>query len=152
MNEEIFKYLNKHNIKLNFEAVKNYASSQLFISPLNTSDLAEFTKYFGKYYIDNKKEFYELYNAGTLAMKIIILKSLSYTSDIDTMDFLLDKVTSVELLESDAAYSSLKEITKIDPAAELGKEKYNIDVIFYFRNYISEIKNKKNKLQGGFAP
>ncbi|MCL2155984.1 MAG: hypothetical protein FWH53_09995 [Leptospirales bacterium] len=145
-NEEIFKYLNKHNIKLNFEVIKNYASSQLLVSPLISVGLTEFIKYFGGYYIDNKKEFYKLYNSVNLAMKIIILKSLSYTDDIDAMDFLLDKVTSIELLESEAAYSSLKKITKIDPAFELGKEKYNVDVILYFREYISKIKkDKKNK-------
>ena len=142
-NEEVFKYLNKHNIKLHFEAVKNYASSQVFISPLKIADLTEFIKYFGKYYIDNKKEFYELYNTGNLSMKIAILKSLSYTDDVDAMEFLLDKVTSVEMLESEAAYSSLQKITKIDPASALGKEKYNIDVIFHFREHIGEIKKQK---------
>jgi hypothetical protein len=139
-NEGTFKYFNKHNIKLNFEVIKNYAPSQLLISPLSIANLTEFIKYFGGYYIDNKKEFYELYNSGNLTMKITILKSLAYTDDTDAMEFLLDKVTSVELLESEAAYSSLKKITKIDPALELGKEKYNVDVILYFREYISEIK------------
>ena len=143
MNEEIFKYLNKHNIKLDFEVIKNYASSQLLISPLASADLTEFIKHFGGYYIDNKKEFYELYNSFNLSMKIVILESLAYTDDTDAMDFLLDKVTSVELLESDAAYSSLKKITKIDPALGSGKEKYNVDVIMYFREYISEIKKGK---------
>jgi hypothetical protein len=141
-NEEIFRYLNKHNIKLNFDVIKKYAASKLFISPLSTDGLTEFIKYFRGYYIDNKNEFYELYNTSNQTMRIIILKSLSYTDDVDAMDFLLDKVTSIELLESEAAYSSLKEITKIDPAFELGKEKYNIDVILYFRDYISEIKKR----------
>ena len=142
-NEEMFRYLNKHNIKVNFEVIKNYASAQLFISPLSTENFTEFIKYFGGYYAENKKAFYELYNTANMTMRIIILKSLSYTDDTDAMDFLLDKATSIELLESDAAYTSLKAITKIDPAFELGKAKYNVDVIMYFRNYISEIKNIK---------
>ena len=149
-NEEIFKYLNKHKIKLNFEVIKNYTSSQVFISPLNIADLTEFIEHFGGYYTDNKKEFYELYNTGNLTMKLIILKSLAYTDDIDAMDFLLDKATSVELLKSEAAYSSLKRITKQDPALELNKEKYSVDVILYFRDYIAELR--KGKLQGGSAP
>ncbi|MCL1865608.1 MAG: hypothetical protein FWF73_07335 [Spirochaetes bacterium] len=144
-NEEIFKYLNKYNIKLNFEVIKNYASSQLLTSPLSSADLTEFIKYFGGYYRDNKKEFYKLYDETNLTMKIVILKSLSYTDDTDTMEFLLDNVTSIERLESEAAYSSLKTITKKDPSFELGKEKYNVDVILYFRDYISEIKNDRKQ-------
>ncbi|MCL1833633.1 MAG: hypothetical protein FWG49_03935 [Leptospirales bacterium] len=143
-NEEIFRYLNKHNIKLNFEVIKDYASSQLSISTLSAAELTEFIKHFGGYYIDNKKEFLKLYDTPNLSMKIVILKSLSYmesyTADTDAMNFLLDKITSVEQLESEAAYESLKKLTSIDPAFELGKDKYNIDVILYFRNYISELK------------
>jgi hypothetical protein len=144
-NEEIFNYLDKHNIKVNFEVIKNYASAQLFISPLSTANLPEFIKYFGGYYKDNKKEFHELYNTANLTMRIIILKSLSYTDDVDAMNFLLEKVTSIEMLESEAAYSSLKKLTNIDPALELGKAKYNVDVIMYYRNYISEIKKDIKK-------
>lgn len=139
-NEYIFRHINKRNIKLNFETLKNYMVSQLSVSPPYSSDMGHFARHLGSYYKDNKKEFYELYQSGNEPLKIIILKSLAYTDDIDAVDFLIDKITSVERLRSETAYSSLKTITGKDPAAVLNKERYDIDVILFFRDYSAERK------------
>jgi hypothetical protein len=139
-NEYIFSHLYRKNIKLNFEVLKEYAVSQLIVTPPDAAGLAEFTRYFGSYYPDNKKEFFELYKSGNETIKIIILRSLAYSKDIDSLNFLINKLTSVERLLAEAAYSSLRIITGKDIAAELNKEKYDIDVVLFFRDYASEMK------------
>ncbi len=135
--EYIFSYLNKKNIKLNFKFLENYAVSQLSDFPSDPAYLNEFTKHFGSYYIDNKNDFFTLYKSGNKTIKITILKSLAYTDDVDAVNFLINKITSVEKLYSDTAYNSLKIITGKDPAAELKKDKFDFDVVLFFRNYAS---------------
>ena len=119
--------------------LKDYTESQFSASTADSNTLPEFIKHFGSYYSENKDGFYELYNLENEPLKLLILKSLAYTEDNEALNFLIDKITSVERARSDAAYYSLKKITGKDPAASLKKEKYDIDVVFFFRNYISQM-------------
>ena len=134
-NEYLFRHLNKRNIKLNFDVLKSYAESQFSRIPTGTVDLPQFTRYLGSYYSENKKDFYGLYESGNEPMRIAILKSMAYTHDTDAVNFLINTLTSVDQLRAEAAYNSLKIITGSDPAASLKKEKYDIDVVLFFRNY-----------------
>jgi len=136
----IFRYLNKRNITLDFKMLKGYAVSQLENVPSYSSGLDEFSKHFGSYYTDNKKEFFELYKSGNDLMKVTVLNSLAYTDDIDAVNFLIDKLTSIDRLLSDAAYNSLRTISGKDPSANLKKAKYDIEVVLYFRDYASRMK------------
>ncbi len=138
--EYLFSYLNKRNIKLNFEVLKNYAISQLSNSTSDSNRLNEFSRHFGSYYPENKKEFFRLYLSGNNTLKITILKSLAYTNDIDAVNFLIDKITNIERLFSETAYNSLKKISGKDPAADLKKEKYDLEIVLFFRNYASAMK------------
>jgi hypothetical protein len=138
--EYIFEYLNRKKIKLNFETLKNYLITQMLTIPGNTVNLHEFTRYLGLYYSDYKNDFYEMYKSGDEPVKLIILESLGYTDDVFAVNFLTDKLTSVERLRSEAAYSSLKKITGEDPASVLKTEKYDLAVILFFRDYASKMK------------
>lgn len=139
-NEYIFRYINRRNIKLNFSVLKDYLVSQLLVSPPDTIGLDQFSRHFGFYYEENKEEFFNIYQYGNESLKIVILKSLAYTEDKDAVHFLIDKLTSIEQLRSDTAYNSLRTITGKNPAADLKKEKYDIDVIMFFRNYTVKMK------------
>lgn len=139
-NEFIFRHINRRNIKLSFPVLKEYAVSQLSASPPETTGLDQFARHFGFYYNENKKEFFNLYQSGNEPLKIIILKSLAYTDDYDAALFLIDNLTSIERLRSDTAYNSLRTITGKNPAADLNKEKYDFDVIMFFRNYADKMK------------
>ena len=138
--EYIFKYLNKRNIKINFEMLKKYTLFQIVVGQPDLSSLKEFKIHFASYYDDHKKEFYEIYNTDNTLVKVLVLNCLSYTKDNDAINFLINKITSVERKESDAAYGSLKKISGEDPASILHKDKYDIDVILFFRDYASKIK------------
>lgn len=137
--EYIFIHLNRKNIKLNFETLKTYTVSQMLNNPPDLIKLTQFTSYFSSYYVENKDEFYNLYKTGNESMKIFILESLSYTNDIAAINFLIDKLTNVERTRSDRAYESLKKITGHDPAKDLNREKYNIEVVLFFRDYASKM-------------
>lgn len=139
-NEYIFRYINRRNIKLNFSVLKDYLVSQLLVSPPDTIGLDQFSRHFGFYYKENKEEFFNIYQYGNESLKIVILKSLAYTDDKDAVHFLIDKLTSIEQLRSDTAYNSLRTITGKNPAADLKKEKYDIDVIMFFRNFAVKMK------------
>lgn len=139
-NEYLFRHLNNRNIKLNFGVLKKYAESQFLPITPDAVDLPQFTRYLGSYYSDNKKDFYELYETGNDPMKITILKSLAYADDSDAVNFLINTLTSVDQLRAESSYNSLKIITGKDPAADLKKEKYDVDVVFFFRNYTSKMK------------
>ncbi len=139
-NEYLFRHFNKRNIRLEFEILKKYTESQFLRIPPGTAELPQFTRYLGSYYRDNKKDFYELYESGNNPIKILILKSMAHTDDHDAVHFLINNLTSIDKAHADAAYNSLKIITGKDPAADLKKEKYDIDVVFFFRNYISKMK------------
>ena len=136
----IFEHLNRKKMKLNFEMLKNYLMTQLLTIPGNTVNLHEFTRYLGLYYNDYKNDFYEMYKSGNEPVKLIILESLGYTDDVYAVNFLTDKLTSVERLRSEAAYDSLKKITGKDPASVLKTEKYDLDVVLFFRDYASKMK------------
>jgi len=136
----IFNYLNKKKIKLNFETVKQYAIEKLPDAPSDAARLTYFARHLSLYYPENKKDFFELYKSGKDSMKIIVLISLSDTKDADAVNFLIDKVTSVELLRAETAYNSLVKITGKDPSAQLKKSKNDIDVIAFFRDYSSKMK------------
>lgn len=138
--EYIFRYMNTKIINLNFEVLKKYAVSQLSDSSPDPSGLYEFSKYFGSYYTGNKKDFFRLYAAGNKPVKIMILKSLGYTEDIDAVNFLINKITNVEKLYSETAYNSLKILSGKDPASDLKKEKYDLEVVLYFRDYALRMK------------
>jgi hypothetical protein len=139
-NEYIFRYINRRNIKLNFSVLKDYIVSQLLVSPPETIGLDQFSRHFGFYYKENKKEFFNIYQYGNEPLKIVILKSLAYDADREAVHFLIDKLTSIEQLRSVTAYNSLRTITGKNPAADLKKEKYDFDVIVFFRNYAAEMK------------
>jgi len=139
-NEYIFRHINRKNIKLNFETLKTYTVSQLMVPPPHAAALDQYIRHFGSYYNENKKVFFELYESGNQPLKILILKSLAYTEDKDAVNFLINKITSVERLQSETSYNSLKKITGQDPAADLKKEKYDFDVILFFRNYAVKMK------------
>lgn len=139
-NEFIFSHLNRKNIKLSFEMLKKYASTQLSVSQTNLDILNQFPEYFGSYYGDNKSDFYDLYKSGNDNMKLLILKSLAYTDDIDAINFLIDGLTSVEKKRSQTAYYSLSHIMGKDPAAFFKKEIYDLDIVLYFRDFASKKK------------
>ena len=139
-NEYLFSHFNKRNIKLDFNILKKYAESQFSLISSGTVDLPQFARYLGSYYSGNKNDLYELYESGNEPMKIIILKSMMYTDDTDALLFLINTLTSVDRSRAETAYNSLKSITGKDPASDLKKEKYDIDVVFFFRNYISKMK------------
>lgn len=138
--EYIFAHLNRKNIKLNFNTLKNYAVYQLINNSPGQAKLVQFTRHFSLYYHDNKEDFYDLYDRGNEAVKLFIIESLSYTYDTTAVYFLIDKLTNVEKIRSDAAYESLKKISGSDPAKDLNREKYNIDVVLFFRDYASKMK------------
>lgn len=139
-NEYIFQYLNRKKIKLDFTMLKKYAVTQLLLYPLNPGALTEFPHHFGLYYNEHADEFYQLYKSGNESIKIMILESLGYADDALSVKFLTDKLTSVERLRSEAAYNSLQKITGKDPAAELKKEKYDLKVVLFFRDYAMKMK------------
>jgi len=141
-NDYIFDHLNRKNIKLNFEVLKKYAISQLLFFSPDSDDLMKFSRHFGLYYNDNKNSFYELYKSGNDSFKIMMLQSLAYTDDVDAVRFLTDKLTDVERLRSETAYSSLKNITGQDPASVMNTEKYDIDVVLFFRDYARKMERQ----------
>jgi hypothetical protein len=138
--EFIFRHLNRKNIQINFEVLKTYAKSQLKNSPPKAAELTQFTKYFGQYYPDNKKDFFEFYKSGNEPVKIIILRSLAYTEDYYAVMFLIDRITSVEPMSAESAYASLKKISVSDPAAELKKSRHDYEVVQHFRDFASKMK------------
>jgi hypothetical protein len=138
--EYIFEYLNLKKIKLNFEMLKDYSVAQMLTITGNTVNLNEFTRYLALYYNDYKNDFYDMYKSENEPVKLMILESLGYTDDVHAVKFLTDKLTSVERLRSEAAYKSLKKITGEDPASVLKTEKYDLDIVLFFRDYASKMK------------
>ena len=139
-NEYVFNHLNRKNIKLDFEMLKKYAVTQLLVFPGDSYHITEFSRHFGLYYSENKDVFYEMYKSGDGLVKILILESLGYTKDVYAVKFLTDKLTSVDRLRSETAYNSLKRITGQDPASVLKTDRFDIEVIFFFRDYASKMK------------
>lgn len=139
-NEFIFRYLNRKNIKLDFKMLRTYAEDQLQIPMQEKSDIENIAKHLSLYYPAVKPEFFSMYESGNEQIKILILKSLAYTYDIDGIIFLVDKLTDVNSEIQGTAYNSLKKITGKDPASDLKKEIYDLDVVLYFRNYSAGVK------------
>jgi hypothetical protein len=139
-NEYIFRHLNQKNITLEFEMLKKYSAVQFLIFTPTSIELTHFPRHLGLYYKDHKTDFYELYRSGNEPVKIMILKSLAYADDVYAVKFLTDKLTSVERSRSETAYDSLKSITGEDPASVLKKEKYDLDVVLFFRDYALKMK------------
>jgi len=139
-NEYIFRYLNKKNIILDFKMIRQYALQQLQHPLKGRSDFENIAKYMALYYTENSRDFYFMYKTGNEQIKILILKSLAYTNDTEALIFLTDKLTNIKTSLSSTAYRSLKKATGKDPAFEKGKEIYDLDVVSYFKDYISGLK------------
>lgn len=144
-NEIIFRYLNKKNIKLDFALLKSYAENQLQIPLRDKAGIEHFAKHLSSYYPAVKHDLFSMYESGNDQIKILILKSLAYTDDPDAIRFLIDKLTGINSEIAGNAYNSLKKITGKDPAFEFNKDIYDLDVVLYFKNYLSGIK-KNTKL------
>lgn len=133
--DEIFVYLESRDIRLDFSMLAGYAVKKSVEEQDGFSASENFKKYFAGYFETHSGEFIRMFNTGNSSMKIWIIDCLAYADDPDSITFLIRFLTSVERDIGRHAYAALKKITGIDPAAESGREIYDLEVVDSFIRY-----------------
>ena len=136
--DEIFGYLEGRGIELDFAMISAYAEKQSITEKNEFLESDNFKKYFSGYFSGHSSEFITMFAAGNNQMKIWLIDCLAYADNPDSITFLIRLLTSVDRDISRHAYSALKNITKTDPAAESGKDIYDLEVVDAFIKYRDE--------------
>ena len=75
-------------------------------------------------------------------MKLWIIDTLEYTDTISAAEFIINYLTDVDRQISERAYIALMGITGLDPAAEKGKNIYDLEVVAEFRDFLESRRDK----------
>lgn len=136
--DKLLEYLMWRNIKLEFNVISEYAAKQSTAAQNEFLASESFKKYFSGYFNGHSGEFITMFTNGNNAMKIWIIDCLAYADNPDSITFLIRFLTSVDRNISMHAYSALKNITDTDPALDLGRDIYDLDVVNAFIKYRDE--------------
>lgn len=140
--ENIFRYLRRKGVAINFEVISGYAYRQSVKDPESLLGSNNFKRYFSLYYDKKHEDFFSMYNTGGAVIRLWIIDVLGYVRDYDSVNFLINRLTDVDRRISERAYASLKRITKLDPA-EAGKREYHdLDIVDRFRDYAEKLKGE----------
>lgn len=140
--EYIFRYLNSKKIKVDFANLSEFAILQSEKNPNNLFRGIFFKKYFASYYNERHEDFFSLYKKGDTEIKIWIIDVLANVNDYNSIRFLIDRLTDVDKKISERSYSSLKQITKLNPAESGRKEFHDLSVVNTFRVYAEKIRKE----------
>ena len=94
-----------------------------------------FIKLFSKYYKSYEEDFIERLKNSKQPFKIWGIKLLKEDKNINSIPLLLNYLTDIDEIIADNAYEALKNITDMDPASALEKEKNDPDIIGIFNKY-----------------
>lgn len=133
--DEIFGYLHSRDMRLDFTMLAGYAVKKSIEEQNGFSASENFKKYFAGYFEMHSGEFIRMFNKGNASMKIWIIDCLAYADDPDSITFLIRFLTSVDRNIGRHAYAALNKITDTDPAAESGREIYDLEVVDSFIRY-----------------
>jgi len=130
----IFDYIIDKKVVLDFSLLYSYAVSQSALDPLAFLASDHFKRYFAGYFTGHEKLFFDMYNTGNIEMKLWIIDTLEYADSYGAVKFLVNLLTGIEGRIPERAYVALTGITGIDPAVELNKKIYDLEVVGAFRN------------------
>ncbi len=129
----IFDYIIDREVVIDFTTLYSYALTQSVVSPGPFLASDHFKRYFARYFSGHESLFFDMYYSGNNEMKLWVIDTLEYTDSYGAVKFLLNLLTSTESRISRRAYVALTGITGIDPALELNKNVYDLEVVAAFR-------------------
>jgi len=131
----IFDYIIDREVVIDFAILYSYALNQSVISPGPFLASDHFKRYFARYFPGHEPLFFDMYESGNKEMKIWIIDTLEYTDSYGAVKFLVNLLTITDSSISRRAYVALTGITGIDPALELNKNIYDLEVVAAFREH-----------------
>jgi len=138
----IFKYIYQRNIEIDFNILMSYAVNQSKLSPPVFLGSDHFKRYFAGYFPGREKYYFEMFEEGSLEMKLWIIDTLEYTDSISAAEFIINYLNDIDRQVSERAYIALMGITGLDPSAEKNKNIYDLEVVAAFRDFIESRKEK----------
>jgi hypothetical protein len=138
----IFDYIYHRDIEIDFNLLRSYANNQSKLAPSAFLGSDYFKRYFARYFPGREKDYFEMYREGPLEMKLWIIDTLEYTDTISAAEFIINYLTDVDRQISERAYIALMGITGLDPAAEKGKNIYDLEVVSEFRDFLESRRDK----------
>lgn len=130
----IFDYIIDKEVVLDFGLLYSYAVSQSALNPGAFLASDHFKRYFAGYFPGHEKLFFDMYNSGNIEMKLWIIDTLEYADSYGAVKFLVNLITGTQSRIPERAYVALTGITGIDPAVELNKKIYDLEVVAAFRD------------------
>lgn len=129
--EKIIFYLHEKSIKLDY----SFFMEKIVIKIGDGRRYSNFSRYATRYLEKHRKQFYQTIETGSRFHKVWAMEVAALAHDIESMPYLIDKLSSVDAELSVNAYSALKMITGIDPAQNEGYHANSPVVIAKFREF-----------------
>jgi len=131
----IFDYIIDREVVVDFTILYPYAVAQSALSPGQFLASDHFKRYFARYFPGHESLFFDMYYSGNKEMKLWVIDTLEYTDSYGAVKFLVNLLTSTDSRISERAYVALTGITGIDPALELNRNVYDLEVVAAFREH-----------------
>ncbi len=129
--ENIARYIMKRNIELTYQRVVSYAEIKSVDDGRALVQSRNFIAYASRY----RNQYDDLtarYGNGNDFFKIWVMKVISLPGNVDSVPFLVGELTGSDDLLMREAYTALKRITGLDPAAELKAAQNDSEVAVRF--------------------
>jgi hypothetical protein len=138
MGKALSEYFLKNNIKVSFESINRLAARHSVLSGKKFVNCKSIIKYAAKNFPEKRERFFFHYKTENIFYKKWVFKVIKEAGDIESVPWLLEKLTDIDREISLAAYEVLKKITGEDPAGELKVKENNPDVIIHFRKWFQQ--------------
>jgi len=140
--DAILQYLSDRSIQLDYKFIINYAIENINKKRGQLNQSENINNYAAQYLDKNREYFFKAIEKENRFVKVWGIKVAGVARDIESMPWLIDKLSSFDAEDSVNAYSALKKITGIDPARRENLQANSPEVIARFRQFYRDYHKK----------
>jgi len=122
-------------ITLEYGKLVGFAERKSVIQGARLDGAANFIVLTAKQLGTNRDDLVRRMSESNRGFKMFAIGVLGEARDVESIPLMLDLLTDIDFNLSDLAYESLRKITDLDPANELGVQRNDPEVIWRFREY-----------------
>ncbi len=134
-------YILNRDIAISYEKLIDFAEKKLTQPDDRTETVSSYISLTAKTYDGKREALFARMERANNTFRLFCLALLGEARDTGSIPYLLDRLTGMEMNMSDASYESLRKISGLDPAGELGVRRNDPEAVWKFREYYS--RNRK---------
>ncbi len=135
MADAVAQHIIKKNINISYNQIVNYAEKKSLDTAERIESANNLILLAAKHISGNEKDFQKRLIKSNNSFKLWGIAVLGEQKKIESIPFLIDFLTDIDVNLISASYDSLKKITGLDPEEKLNVKKNNPDVLIMFKEY-----------------